>query len=307
MMARKERKPSRLLIPLVMLLFLANACGKDVVREETPPAPTPSEPAEEIAYAEPETAAQSPAPEARIGDDLGEPCGEHHYIVAAGTSANLDFHVLMKREVYELEAYTDRYFSQQDVSVKDGSDSWSDHGVVRGEPGYYLEPVDTYVELWGVRLDELLEKSADDPGKLTTIGQSSGGRRQYKINVTGEGFGLFTRLGNWWPEEKIAQMSDDQVYETLGNRMEVVYTHHRHGSFTFPIERVSVNARSFILTITYDITFPEDQRTRIAGSKLWQVVQIGNSSDAKFTLRFDYDKKRKIYRVYGPWDDARCI
>lgn len=306
-MARKDKKLSRFMIPLVMALFLAGACGKDVVREETPPPQDSAEPVEDVAYAEPEAEAEVSAPSVQVGEDLGEPCAKHHYIVAAGTSANLDFHVLMKREIYDLESYANRQFTLEDVSVKDSSDSWDDHGVVRGEPGFYLEPVDTYVELWGVRLEELLEKMAEEPGKLNFIGQSSGGRTQYKISVNTEGFGLFTRLGSWWPEEKIAQMSEDQVYEALGNRMEVVHTHHRHGQFTFPVERISVNARSYILTITYDVTFPPDQRTRIAGSSLWQVVQIGNSTDAKFTLRFDYDKKNKIYHVYGPWDDARCI
>ncbi len=308
-MIQKEQLRIRLVIPLVLAVFMLFACGKDAPEKEITPAPVAAETVEDVVAAEASPAAESLAPEpvAQAGDDLGEPCGEHHYIVAAGSSVNLEFNVRMQREVYDLEEYAERNFSLEDVSLKDSSDSWKEHGVERGEPAFYLDPVETYVDLWGVRLDELLEKTADEPGNLTFIAQSVGGRQQYKISVNSEGFGLFTRLGNWWPEEKIAEMTDEQVYEALGNRMEVVHTHQRHGTFTFPVERISVNARSFVLTITYDLTFPEDQRTRIAASKLWQVVQIGNSSDAKFTLRFDYDKKTRLYHVYGPWFDSSCI
>jgi len=292
----------------LLALFIVTGCGGHAVDPEKPEAPSaPSATEPQPALTEPAAEETSPEMGSGEGDDLGEPCGEHHYIVAAGSSVDLEFQVLMKREVYGLAAYEKRRFARDDLSVKDGLDYWTKMGVSHGESEFYLEPVDTSVDLWGVRAEELLEKSAADGGRLTFIGQSQGGRQQYKIRMHEEGFGLFTRLGSWWPEEKIAEMSDDEVYEALGNKMEVEHLHRRFGKFTLPVELISVNSQSYVLTLNYSLTFPADLPTRTKETQLWQTVYIGEIIDAKFKLHFDYDKKRKIFHVYGPWFEASCI
>ena len=291
----------------LFIIFLAG-CGNDepdenvrqpIEREETTAAiledPVPS------------TQESNDVSAPQDGDDLGEPCRGHRYVVRAGSTASFDFHVLMNREVYLLEAYENMKFNLEDVSVKTNTDDWTKLGVLYDEPTIGLEEVDTSTELWGVRAEELVQRHAEQPGKLTSIARSLAGRTSFKIRITQEGLGLFEKLGSWWPEDKIAELSEDQVYEALGNKMEVGHIDQKFGTFQLPVEMIPVDSRSYILTVTYTITFPESMRTDFKGTGLWQGVVIGDRFDAKFVLKFDYNKKRGLFFVQGPWFDSQCF
>ena len=241
------------------------------------------------------------------GDDLGEACDKHVYVVAAGGSASLAFQVLLKREVLDLEEYNKQRFQVEDVSIKDSLNYWDKMGVERGEPEFFLEPLGTSVDLWGVRAEELLEKYADEAGKLVEIGQSSRSNYTYKIKIHQEGFGLFSILGKWRGEQRIAELNEDEVYELLGSKMEIEHIHQKFGKTVLPVEIISVDAESYILTVTYDLTFPEDLKTATKGTELWQVVHIKDRTDAKFCLRFSYNKNRRMFFVSGPWFASQCL
>ena len=243
---------------------------------------------------------------AQDGEDLGEPCKDHHYVVAAGTSTSLEFQVLLKREVYMLEAYSKLKFDPEEVSIKDGGDYWTKMGVIRDDHSISVDSIDTSTELWGVQAEELLQKHADQPGELTSISRTYGGNTQYKIRFYNEGFGLFTRLGRIWPEEKIAEMSEEEVSEALGNTMELNHVDQKFGTFKLPVELIPVDSQCYILTVTYDLSFPDDLKTRTKGTDLWQTVYIGKQADAKFKLYFNYDKKRRLFHVFGPWFEESC-
>lgn len=292
----------------ILLIICQTGCGnsepEESVRQPTAGKQTPETSLDEPVPSVPEPVDVS-APQA--GDDLGEPCSGHRYVVEAGSSASFDFHVLMNREVYLLEAYANMKFDLEDVSVKTNTDDWTKLGVLHDEPSIGLAEVDTLTELWGVRAEDLVQKHAEQPGKLISIARSLAGRTSFKIKMTQEGFGLFEKLGNWWPEQKIATMSEDQVYEALGNKMEVEHIDQKFGTFKLPVEMIPVDSRSYILTVTYTITFPESLRSDFKGTGLWQGVMIGERSDTKFVLKFDYDKKRGLFFVQGPWFGSQCF
>jgi len=288
-----------------LALCLLNGCGGGTPREDTP---VSHDETISASISEESTVAETPAqPSFQDGEDLGEPCQEHHYVVAAGTNASLEFQILMGREVLMLEAYAERRFDLEEISLKDGGDYWTEMGVTRGTPTLYLETIDTITDRWGVRAEELLQRHAESQGKLISISRTLKNRTQYKIRLTPEGFGLFEKLGKWWPEDKVADMSEGEVIEALGNVMEVEHIDQRFGTFRLPVEMIPVDSQSHILSITYDISFPASLPTRTTGTKLWQNVRIGTLTDSKFTLRFDYDDRRRLFHVYGPWFESSCF
>jgi len=245
--------------------------------------------------------------EPQDGDDLGEPCENHVYVIAAGSNVSLDFQVILKREVIQMDAYAKDRFDPEDVSLQDGTDHWIKHGIGRGEASWDLETVDTSIDLWGVRADDLIEKQAAQGGKLISISQSHRGRDRYKIRISEEGYGFFTRLGNWSGELNIAQMSEDDVYAALGEKMEVEHIDVKTGNTILPVELIPVDAESYVLNISYNITFPDDVRTDLRGASLFQSVKIGNLNDAGFKISIHYNKKKKMFRVIGPWEDSSCL
>lgn len=242
----------------------------------------------------------------RDGDDIGEPCKGHEYIVAAGTSVSLEFQVLMKREIMMIGDEKDKGFTQGDISIRDSSDYWTDMGVNRSVSALYLSTTETSVDMWGVRTEELIQQFEDEPGKLTSISSTMENNTKYKIKLTDKGFGIIEQLGNQYPGKVVAQMTENELYEALGGVLEIVHIDKR-GTFTLPVEIVTINSENFILTVTYNISFPASLPSMTKGIKLWQEVLIRKSSDVRFVLSFSYDKKKGLFHVSGPWFETTCL
>ncbi len=246
------------------------------------------------------------------GMDNGNPCENHEYILAPGSSESLRFDVKLDYEVLHLEHLMKNMIEHDDVTVTPLVTQWADHGIVADLQNFDIQGITVKANAWGVQVTDLIEdmKRTEEGNnqELTSLSGFIGKTTHYEVNIINETQGIISVLGRYYPDEiKVGQLLPVDIKERLGGEMALAY-HFQGKDYRMPVEQIEQEKTIYILTLDIGTNLPGDFAKTVQESKYSFLVKIKGNKDVQVDLKLSFNNQReKMFRIGGPAQRSDCF